>query len=349
MIHVYFIQMLDIGDGQAFFGCIKLFLFGWQLEDVNVANCPGISDVALRVLSRYQQSRHDSGGTSSLGSATPFEKPLEETEESSMPVVQGPAFIKKDLDTFWPDLTSLNAQFKVSSKVVTGDVTWGASKTHSSPSVGLRNTLPEASDTSSVDLGQNSNITNPPPPSRSYAQAALKAIDSSPLMVPTKTLRSNVDMFSPLAIGVDTKSFVDTNGKQVTLPHIDWTSVHIPARTIDPSTSSRDDSRLMFSPTPTPGKVEEPNQGKLNLFSSRKRKGNKGKLADAKISSTTLPERMGTLQLGPASKGGFLHRDDVRLATSRRLDKVVVDDDGKGKKYDNLDFESSGGPFVIPR
>lgn len=317
--------------------------------DVNLANCSGISDVALTVLSRYQQSRPDPGEIARAGSASPKQL-LEETEESSMLVIQSPTIIREEPDTFWPELSSSNTQSKVSSIVATGDVTWGSVRTHSSESVGLPRTFNEASDRASEDEGQKSKTTNPIPPLRSYAQAALKAVDSSPLMVLSNTFRSNVDVSSPLALSADAESSVNTTCEQVALPHIDWTSVHIPASTVNSSTSSSNDSHLKFSRTPTPCQelvVEEPDQGKLNLFFTRKKKGNRGKLADVKNSSTALPERMNTLQLDPAAKGEFLQRDDMKPPSSRRLDKVVVDDDGKGRKYYSLDFESSGGSHVI--
>ncbi|KAG0559604.1 hypothetical protein KC19_10G117700 [Ceratodon purpureus] len=323
-----------------------------RLEDVNLANCSGISDVALTVLSRYQQSRPDFGEPSPVGSATPSEKLLEDTEESPMPVIQGPEIIKEDPDSFWPELPSLSAQSKVLSNVGVEDVTWGPLLTHSTQSVGLPHTLSEGSDRTSSDKGKGLNTTNPSPPSRSYAQAALKAVDSSPLMVLTNTYRSNVDASSPLAVSADTKSFVDTTGERVALPHIDWTSVQIPSKTSDSSTSSSNDSHLKFPRTPTPAEAlvaEEPNQGKLTLFSTRKKKGNKGKLAEARRSSTSLSDRMDTLRLDPATKADLLQRDDMRLPSSRRLDKVVVDDDGKGKKYYSLDFESSGDRRLATR
>lgn len=325
-------------NGQAFCDSIKLFLFAWQLEDVNLANCCGISDVALTVLSRYQQSKSFSGDSTPEGSA----KLLEETEESSMPVIQGSEAIREDPDNFWPEL-SLHAQSKVSSKFVTGDGAWGRSQ-----SVGLAHSPPETSDRASVDVIQNSKITKPTPPSRSYAQAALKAVGSSPLMVLSNTFGSNVDTSSPLALSSDTTNFVDTTVEGVALPHIDWTSVQIPSRTVDRSGSNSNDSHLKFLRAPTPGDglvVEDPKQGKLDF--TRKKKGNKGYLVDAENSRTALPERMDALQLDSATKRDFLLRDDLRLPSSRTLDKVVVDDDGKGTNYYSLDFESSGDPLAI--
>jgi len=313
-------------------------LFAWQLEDVNLANCCGISDVALTVLSRYRQSRPVSGDSTPGGST----KLLDETEENPMPVIQGSETVRDDSDNFWPEL-SLHAQSKISSIVAAGDVAWGHSH-----SVGLVHSPPETFYRASVDEFQNSNIKNPTPPSRSYAQVALKAIDSSPHMVPSNSCRSNLDASSPLASSSSTTNFVDTNLEGLALPHIDWTRVQIPSRAVGPSSSSSNDSHLKFLWAPTAGDglvVEDLKPGKIDF--TRKKKRNKGILVDAKNCRTGLPERMDALHLDSATKRDYLLRDDLRLPSSRRLDKVVMDDDGKGTNYYSLDFESSGNPLVI--
>lgn len=259
-----------------------------------------------------------------------------------MPVIQGSETIREDPDNFWPEL-SLHAQSKVSKKFTTGDVALGCSQ-----SVGLAHSPPGTSDSASVDVHENSKITKPTPPSRSYAQAALKAVNNSPLMVLSSTFKSNVDVSSPLASSSDTTNFLDTTVEGVTLPHIDWSSVQVPTRTVDPSGSSSNDSHLkcLRAPTSSVGLVvDDPKQGRLDF--TRKKKGNKGYLVDSRKSRTALPERMDALQLDSATKRDFLLRDDLRLPSSRRLDKVVVDDDGKGTNYYSLDFESSGDPLVI--
>lgn len=283
--------------------------------------------MALTVLSRYQQSRPVSGDCSPGTS----QKLSEETDESSMPVIQDSKTIREDPDNFWPEL-SPPVKTKDSGNIVPGDAAWGYSQSGS-------HSPPETSHKASVEVAENSSSTKPTAHTRSYAQAALKAVDSPPLMV----FRSNVDVSSPLALNSDTRN----PGEGVNLPHIDWTSVQVPSRVVDLPSSSSNDSHLKYlrSPTPVP---KDPKQGKLDL--TRKKKGKKGHIVDLRNNPrTALPERMDALQLDSATRRDLLLRDDLRLPSSRRLDKVIVDDDGKGTSYYSLDFESSGDSLVIFR
>lgn len=296
------------------------------MEDVNLANCCGISDVALTVLSRYQQPRPTPGDSTPEVSGT---KLLEEAE-SYTPVTQTPETIREAHDDFWPDL-NLNAHSKLS-KVETKDVSWRPARALSSSSGGLPLTPRETSDRAAVDADQSSKTMKPTLPSRSYAEAALKAlsVDSSSHMVPSNTSRINLDVTSPLASSVHTKNCIDIDSEHFALPHIEWSSVQVPTRTVDPSgSSSNDTSPCAYTPAESLI-VEDRKLGKLNLFNTRKKKGNKG-LLDC------------------ASKQDFLQRDDLKLASSRRFDKVIVEEDGKGTNYQSLDFETSGDALVNSR
>nr|PNR39041.1 hypothetical protein PHYPA_019319 [Physcomitrium patens] len=297
-----------------------------RLEDVNLANCCGISDVALTVLSRYQQPRPTPGDSTPEVSGT---KLLEEAE-SYTPVTQTPETIREAHDDFWPDL-NLNAHSKLS-KVETKDVSWRPARALSSSSGGLPLTPRETSDRAAVDADQSSKTMKPTLPSRSYAEAALKAlsVDSSSHMVPSNTSRINLDVTSPLASSVHTKNCIDIDSEHFALPHIEWSSVQVPTRTVDPSgSSSNDTSPCAYTPAESLI-VEDRKLGKLNLFNTRKKKGNKG-LLDC------------------ASKQDFLQRDDLKLASSRRFDKVIVEEDGKGTNYQSLDFETSGDRRLATR
>lgn len=307
-----------------------------------MANCQGISDVALTVLSRYQQSRPTPDDCTPDESVTSSTDLPEENDESPLPLYEGPPNLEVVSDQLWPELSSGTQK-----KVGTGGVSsWGPTKSKVSQDVDLSHAelvLSETCEGPSLDAGGDSKSEKRTPLPKIYAQAALKAVTCD-ITLALSGLAA-LDFGSDSAPNVNIENSMHRNADVAPLPYIDWTNVMIPVRTNNlicnaggsPNSSSTD-AVGRRSETDYLHKDVSTGKKKLNERSTQL-------FPKSKMTQRNIPNWLEMLQQDTAPEQEILRKEASRPAISRRSTDSFTDADAKGTKYYSLDLETSGGLF----
>lgn len=321
-------------------------MFFEQLEDVNLANCQGISDVALTVLSRYQQSRPTPDDCTPDESVTSSTDLPEENDASPLPLYEGPPNLEVVSDQLWPELGSQIVSGSQKKVGTWGVSSWGPRKSKVSQAMDLSHTelvLSETFEGPSLDAGGNLKSEKQSPLPKSYAQAASKAVTCD-ITLGLAALDVGSDS-APLSANLNIENSMHKNADVAPLPYIDWTNVMIPVETnnpicnagVSPNSSStnavgrRSETDYLHQDVST-GK-NKLNDGSTQLF------------LKSKMAQRTMPNWLEMLQQESAPEQEILRKDVSMPATLRRSSDSFTDADAKGTNYYSLDLETSGGLF----
>lgn len=320
------------------------FLFFLQLEDVNLANCQSISDVALTLLSRYQQSRPAPDNSTPDDSVTPSTESSEEPEEVAVSESQGSPDFQVARDDLWPGLSpEPKALTNISSESETRNTTLSAGRRNtagdSQSPLPQENLIPKTvGRVSSKDM--QSPLVDSTTPARTYAQAASKALtsDSSSPKAHNNILTTDANF-----IGLTLENAAQS------IPYIDWTTVVIPSarppRIMHTTGSCNVDKPLNASSPDAAGIMSKLKGCEVmpDAVSTYKEKSTMEKVDK----QNRLAPLTDDLRLSSAWKNDSHWKSSQSPATAKVLqssgkNNVLTDVEESGKSYYRFDVESSG-------
>lgn len=325
-------------------------MFVEQLEDVNLANCQGISDVALTVLSRYQQSRPTPDDCTPDESVTSSTDLPEENDASPLPLYEGPPNLEVVSDQLWPELGSQIVSGSQKKVGTWGVSSWEPRKSKVSQAVDLSHAelvLSETFEGPLLDAGGDLKSEKRTSLPKSYAQAALKAVTCDNTLPVSSLAALGVGSDSaPLSASVNVENSMHNNADVPPLPYIDWTNVMIPVAINNPIHNSGVSPNS--SSTNAVGRRSETDYLHQDV-STGKNKLNDGStqlFLKSKMTQRSIPNWLEMLQQESAPEQEILRKEVSVPETSRRSSDSFTDADAKGTNYYTLGLETSGGLFL---
>ncbi len=356
---------------------LEWFFVFLQLEDVNLANCHGISDAGLITLSRYRQTREAPNEQAVAGAVAPTDED-EELAIAENPEDQDYQNLENSSACSWPELSPQpkpKALYSTRTKVENRNPSMSETRLWAALASPSPRSLQGETNISNSDaetllgntkhnfrLEKQSSPLQSSMPSRSYAQAAANALVSDDRSYPPSTDALETDRKN--------ESLDVANGSESSaassLPRIDWTGVVVPESNPSPTScpgisSSRGDLPLCSNGRSVAGKsrivevLDESLPGGIHKdkWSERYRHY---VLDEIENSNHDLPQLMDVLQMNSAHRTDIVRQASPSLSTDFHLDSptaskapVVVQSGSTGIDYYNFNVLSQGNKKLATR